>query len=59
VTDAHFAKAVAEPVKQPPASSAAQNPAQSAAVTPGNDQELVQAENENRPDIPSDSDQSR
>jgi hypothetical protein len=58
VTDAHFAKAVAEPLKnQPIGSSAAQNPAQSEAVKVGNDEDSDKATNENRPVLPSDSDQ--
>lgn len=59
VTDAHFAQASTEPAKeQAPVNSAAQNQAQSAAVTVGTDQDSVKAA-KNRPDLPSDSDQSR
>jgi hypothetical protein len=56
VTDAHFAKAVAGPEGQP--EEAAQNQAQSAAVTSGNAQDSALARNENRSELPSDSDPS-
>jgi len=60
VTDAHFAQASAEPVmEQTPTNSAAQNPAQSTAVSVSKGREAAEAANENRPDLPSDSDQSR
>jgi hypothetical protein len=56
VTDAHFAKAVAEPATDKP--GAAQNPVQSEPVSVGTDEESAKATNGNRPDLPSDSDQS-
>jgi integrase len=56
VTDAHFAKALAE---VGPAEQAAQNPAQSAAVAVGKGEETSSRSNENRSDLPSDSDPSR
>jgi hypothetical protein len=60
VTDAHFAKAVAEPVRDhTPGAGAAQNQAQSEAVSVGTDEDSAEATNENRPVLPSDSDQSR
>jgi hypothetical protein len=61
VTDAHFTQAVAVPERQPETKpgQAAQNPAHSTAVSTGNDQDQAQVQNENRPDLPSDSDQSR
>jgi hypothetical protein len=59
VTDAHFAKAVAERVREKPGSGAAQNPAQSEPVKPGNDQDAGKKPSGNRPALPSDSDQSR
>ena len=60
VTDAHFAQASAEPVKdQTPNDSAAQNPAQSVAVSVGKSKEAAKPTDENRPGLPSDSDPSR
>ena len=53
VTDAHFAQAVKQPSEK-----AAQNPGHSTAVTVGSDGNLPTATNENRPDLPSDSDAS-
>jgi hypothetical protein len=58
VTDAHFAKAVAESTKRKPSGKgAAKNQAQSAAATTGNDQDSTSATNENRPELPGDSDE--
>jgi len=59
VTDAHFAQAVIEPVKDQPGNSAAQNPALSEAVSVGMSKEATQDTNEKRPVLPSDSDSSR
>ena len=59
VTDAHFAKAVAELKDQSPGGGAAQNQAQSEPVSVGKCEESGETRNENRPDLPSDSDQSR
>ena len=54
VTDAHFAQAIQDSAK-----NAAQNQAQSTAVTVGKRENRPKPENENRPDLPSDSDASR
>ena len=65
VTDAHFAQAVAEPPRRDqtaPArgrAEAAQNAAHSTSITTGTHREAAKSANENRPDLPSDSDQSR
>ena len=58
VTDAHFEKAakVPTPAKR---EQAAQNQAQSEPVSVGTDEDAAKAINENRPDLPSDSDDSR
>jgi hypothetical protein len=56
VTDAHFAHAVAEPLKkQPGAKGAAQNPAQYPAESSRTERETVGAATQNRSDFPSDS----
>ena len=59
VTDAHFAQGVVEPVKREATAGAAQNPAQSESVSVGKNVEPGKSTNQNRSDLPSDSEHSR